>query len=57
MYRGVPQSASPNEKGPGDMDSHSQALRLIVRLGQFEAFLLMQQRGGEHENRIGYDYW
>jgi hypothetical protein len=51
----VPQSASQNEKGPGDMDSHSRALRLIVRLGQqFSAFLLMQQRGGEYK-RIASD--
>ncbi|KAG2345397.1 hypothetical protein BDR05DRAFT_998531 [Suillus weaverae] len=51
----VPRSASQNEKGPVDMDSHSRALRLIVRLGQpFSAFLLMQQRGGEYK-RIASD--
>ena len=37
-------------------ESHSQALRLIVRLGQpFGAFLLAQQRGGEYK-RIASDH-
>jgi hypothetical protein len=53
----VPQSPSQNERGPANMDSHSLALRLIVRLGQqFSAFLLMQQRGGGGEyKRIASD--
>jgi hypothetical protein len=52
----VPQSVSQNQRGPADMDSHSRALRLIVRLGQqFSAFLLMQQRGGGEYKRIASD--
>jgi hypothetical protein len=38
-----------------DSESYSQALRLLVRLGQpFSAFLLEQQRGGEYK-RIASD--
>jgi len=43
------------ETGPFDLQSHSRALRLIVRLGQpFGAFLLARQRGGEYK-RIASD--
>jgi len=46
---------SPTEYGPVDSESHSRALRLIVRLGQhFSAFLLAQQWGGEYK-RIASD--
>ncbi|KAG2339151.1 hypothetical protein BDR05DRAFT_968237 [Suillus weaverae] len=46
----------PGEKGTVDSESHSRALRLIVRLGQpFSAFLLAQQRGGEYK-RIASDH-
>jgi len=50
---------SPGEPFGGnghiDSESHSQALRLIVRLGQpFSAFLLAQQWGGEYK-RIASD--
>jgi len=38
-----------------DSESHSRALRLIVRLGQpFSAFLLVQKQGGEYK-RIASD--
>ncbi|KAG0703994.1 hypothetical protein DFH29DRAFT_1078588 [Suillus ampliporus] len=41
---------SPVEEELDDLESHSRALRLIVRLGQpFGAFLLGQQRGGEYK--------
>jgi tetratricopeptide (TPR) repeat protein len=44
-----------SENGPVYSESHSQALRLIVRLGQpFGAFLLSRQRGGEYK-RIASD--
>ncbi|KAG2344318.1 hypothetical protein BDR05DRAFT_962197 [Suillus weaverae] len=44
-----------SETGPIDSQSHSRALRLIVRLGQpFGAFLLVRQRGGEYK-RIASD--
>ncbi|KAG0699819.1 hypothetical protein DFH29DRAFT_1081064 [Suillus ampliporus] len=47
---------SPVEQELGDSESHSRALRLMVRLGQpFGAFLLAQQRGGEY-NRIASDH-
>ncbi|KAG1740865.1 uncharacterized protein EDB91DRAFT_342521 [Suillus paluster] len=47
---------SPVEHELGDSDSHSRALRLMVRLGQpFGAFLLAQQRGGEYK-RIASDH-
>jgi hypothetical protein len=47
---------SPRENGHVDAESHSRALRLIVRLGQpFGAFLLAKQRGGEYK-RIASDY-
>ena len=46
----------PAEYGAYDSESHSQALRLIVHLGQpFAAFLLAQQRGGEYK-RIASDH-
>ncbi|KAG1732012.1 uncharacterized protein EDB91DRAFT_1152917, partial [Suillus paluster] len=49
-------SMSSAEKGTDDSESHSRALRLIVRLGQpFGAFLLAQQRGGEYK-RIASDH-
>ncbi|KIK44829.1 hypothetical protein CY34DRAFT_31498, partial [Suillus luteus UH-Slu-Lm8-n1] len=45
-----------NQKGTVDSESHSRALRLLVRLGQsFGAFLLAQQRGGEYK-RIASDH-
>ncbi|KAG1723392.1 heterokaryon incompatibility protein-domain-containing protein [Suillus lakei] len=53
-----PESAgeSPGEEESVDSESHSRALRLIVRLGQrFGAFLLAQQRGGEYK-RIASDH-
>ncbi|OAX40071.1 hypothetical protein K503DRAFT_28372 [Rhizopogon vinicolor AM-OR11-026] len=41
---------------PVDLESHSRALRLIVRLGRpFGAFLLAQQRGGEYK-RVAADH-
>ncbi|KAJ8597767.1 WD40 repeat-like protein [Rhizopogon salebrosus TDB-379] len=44
------------DHGPDDSESHTQALRLIVRLGQpFGVFLLAQQRGGEYK-RIASDH-
>ncbi|KAG1897950.1 uncharacterized protein F5891DRAFT_956243 [Suillus fuscotomentosus] len=47
---------SPGENEPNEMDAHSQALRLIVRLGQpFAALLVAQQRGWEYK-RIASDY-
>ncbi|KAG0693951.1 hypothetical protein DFH29DRAFT_1073075 [Suillus ampliporus] len=47
---------SPVEQELGDPESHTRALRLMVRLGQqFGAFLLMQQRGGEYK-RIASDH-
>ncbi|KAG2361368.1 heterokaryon incompatibility protein-domain-containing protein [Suillus spraguei] len=43
------------ETGPIDSQSHSRALRLIVRLGQpFDAFLLARQHSGEYK-RIASD--
>jgi hypothetical protein len=40
-----------------DSESYSQALRLLVRLGQpFSAFLLEQQRGGEYKRIISDQY-
>ncbi|KAG0702515.1 WD40-repeat-containing domain protein [Suillus ampliporus] len=49
-------SDSPIEQELGDSDSHSRALRLMVRLVQpFSAFLLLQQRGGEYR-RIASDH-
>ncbi|KAG1763656.1 hypothetical protein EV702DRAFT_1157164 [Suillus placidus] len=43
------------EQEPVDSESHSRALRLIVRLGQpFGAFLLAQQHSGEYK-RIASD--
>ncbi|KAG1726885.1 uncharacterized protein EDB91DRAFT_1086625 [Suillus paluster] len=46
---------SPIEEELDDSESHSRALRLMVRLGQpFGAFLLAQQRGGEYK-RIASD--
>ncbi|KAG0694211.1 hypothetical protein DFH29DRAFT_1072975 [Suillus ampliporus] len=43
-------SGSPVEEELDGSESHSRALRLIVRLGQpFGAFLLGQQRGGEYK--------
>ncbi|KAJ8588826.1 hypothetical protein M405DRAFT_933863 [Rhizopogon salebrosus TDB-379] len=55
-----PVHVSPGEHFGGDehisSESHSQALRLIVRLGQrFNAFLLAQQWGGEYK-RIASDH-
>jgi hypothetical protein len=55
-----PVHVSPGEPFGGDehigSESHSQALRLIVRLGQrFSAFLLAQQWGGEYK-RIASDH-
>jgi len=52
----VPECTLPSsENGPVYSESHSQALRLIVRLGQpFGAFLLARQRGGEYK-RIASD--
>ncbi|KAG0708661.1 hypothetical protein DFH29DRAFT_427152 [Suillus ampliporus] len=47
---------SPVEQGLGDSESHTRALRLMVRLGQpFSAFLLAQQPGGEYK-RIASDH-
>ena len=47
---------SRGESGPVDSESHLQALRLIVRLGQpFGAFLLVQRVGGGYE-RIASDH-
>ncbi|KAJ8582288.1 hypothetical protein M405DRAFT_800481 [Rhizopogon salebrosus TDB-379] len=44
------------DHGLDDSESHTQALRLIVRLGQpFGVFLLAQQRGGEYK-RIASDH-
>ncbi|KAG0708171.1 hypothetical protein DFH29DRAFT_1065883 [Suillus ampliporus] len=49
-------SGSPVEQEMGDSDSHTRALRLMVRLGQpFGAFLLAQQRSGEYK-RIASDH-
>ncbi|KAG2134216.1 hypothetical protein BD769DRAFT_1774311 [Suillus cothurnatus] len=46
----------PGEQGAVDSEAYSQALRLIVRLGQpFSAFLLAQQRGAEYK-RIASDH-
>ncbi|KAG2147843.1 uncharacterized protein EDB93DRAFT_1250352 [Suillus bovinus] len=46
----------PARTGPSYSDSHSQALRLIVRLGQpFGAFLFARQRNGEFK-RIASDH-
>ncbi|KAG0705623.1 hypothetical protein DFH29DRAFT_1067387 [Suillus ampliporus] len=46
---------SPGENEPVDSESHTRALRLIVRLGQpFRAILLAQHRGGEYK-RIASD--
>ncbi|KAG1738652.1 uncharacterized protein EDB91DRAFT_448861 [Suillus paluster] len=46
----------PGENELVDSESHSRALRLIVRLGQpFGALLLAQQRGGEYK-RIASDH-
>ncbi|KAG2085059.1 heterokaryon incompatibility protein-domain-containing protein [Suillus cothurnatus] len=60
-----PQTESPLDESVGDLsreeeladsESYSQALRLIVRLGQpFSAFLMAQQRGGEYK-RIASDH-
>ncbi|KAG2139986.1 hypothetical protein BD769DRAFT_1696380 [Suillus cothurnatus] len=50
-------SLPPSENEPvySECESHSRALRLIVRLGQpFGAFLLARQRGGEYK-RIASD--
>ncbi|KAG0706815.1 hypothetical protein DFH29DRAFT_1066710 [Suillus ampliporus] len=50
LFRG-----SPGENGPLYSESHLQALRLIVHLGQpFSAFLLAPQPGGEYK-RIASD--
>jgi hypothetical protein len=50
------QSRCSSKQGRIDSECRSQALRLIVRLGQpFGAFLLAQQRGGEYK-RIASDY-
>ncbi|KAG1738276.1 hypothetical protein EDB19DRAFT_1983963 [Suillus lakei] len=47
---------SPGQEMLADPEPHSQALRLIVRLGQpFSAFLLARQRGGGYK-RIASDY-
>ncbi|KAG1882419.1 hypothetical protein F4604DRAFT_1678415 [Suillus subluteus] len=47
---------SPGEEELADLESYSQALRLIARLGQpFGAFLLAQQRTGEYK-RIASDH-
>ncbi|KAG1726890.1 uncharacterized protein EDB91DRAFT_1339583, partial [Suillus paluster] len=47
---------SPIEEELEDSESHSRALRLMVRLGQpFGAFFLAQQRGGEYK-RIASDH-
>ncbi|KAG0702300.1 hypothetical protein DFH29DRAFT_1079532 [Suillus ampliporus] len=47
--------SSPVEQELDDSESHTRALRLMVRLGHpFGAFLLMQQRGGEYK-RIASD--
>ncbi|KAG2362172.1 hypothetical protein BDR07DRAFT_1609632 [Suillus spraguei] len=49
-------SWSHGEDEPVDLEFHSRALRLVVRLGQrFGALLLAQQRGGEYK-RIASDY-
>ncbi|KAG0699361.1 hypothetical protein DFH29DRAFT_55548 [Suillus ampliporus] len=49
-------SGSPVEQEMINSESHSRALRLIVRLGQpFGAFLLARQRGGEYK-RIASDH-
>ncbi|KAG1736630.1 uncharacterized protein EDB91DRAFT_1348004 [Suillus paluster] len=48
--------SSPVEQELVDSESHSRALRLMVRLGQpFGAFLLMRQPGGEYK-RIASDH-
>ncbi|KAG1719760.1 hypothetical protein EDB19DRAFT_628512 [Suillus lakei] len=45
-----PHDSSPVEQQLVDLDSHSRALRLILRLGQpFSAFLLAQQHGAEYK--------
>ncbi|KAG2119604.1 heterokaryon incompatibility protein-domain-containing protein [Suillus discolor] len=47
---------SLGENEPNEMDAHSRALRLIVRLGQpFAALLVAQQRGWEYK-RIASDH-
>ncbi|KAG1738360.1 uncharacterized protein EDB91DRAFT_455794 [Suillus paluster] len=47
---------SPAVRERDDSESHSRALRLMVRLGQsFSAFLLVQQRSGEYK-RIVLDH-
>ena len=47
---------SAGENDPDGLESHSQALPLIVRLGQPSGiFLLVQQRGGEYK-RIASDH-
>ncbi|KAG1726863.1 uncharacterized protein EDB91DRAFT_1350428 [Suillus paluster] len=44
---------SPVEQEMGVSDSHSRALRLIVRLGQpFSALMLARQRGGEYKRIV-----
>ncbi|KAG2151526.1 WD40-repeat-containing domain protein [Suillus clintonianus] len=49
-------SESPGENEPVDLDSQSRELRLIIRLAQpFAALLLAQQRGGEYK-RIASDH-
>ncbi|KAG0693950.1 hypothetical protein DFH29DRAFT_367861 [Suillus ampliporus] len=51
-----PGADSSVEQELDDSESHTRALRLMVRLGQqFGAFLLMQQRGGEYK-RIASDH-
>ncbi|KAG0699364.1 hypothetical protein DFH29DRAFT_833817 [Suillus ampliporus] len=51
-----PGADSAVEQELDDSESHTRALRLMVRLGQpFGAFLLMQQRGGEYK-RIASDH-
>ncbi|KAG0694589.1 hypothetical protein DFH29DRAFT_1083770 [Suillus ampliporus] len=48
--------SSAGEQEPVDSESHSRALRLLVRLGQpVGAFLLARQRGGEYK-RIASDH-
>jgi hypothetical protein len=56
-YWSVPQSPLDNSpSGCPDSESHSQALRLLVRLGQpFSALFLAQLRGGEYK-RIASDH-
>jgi len=56
LHSSVGRNSGENEAVDVDSESHSQALRLIVRLGQpFGAFLLAQQRGGEYK-RIASDH-